>query len=133
MKSIIGSVIVFLTCWILGSYYDAPLGFLFGLMLGYESYYIMKNFRFPEVHPRKMLEPMNIIFTAIIAMVHIAVAYVALPADSGFDTWRWILLGVFLPFHIGLMILIISANDSKPKAKKIATRTYRKGESRWGL
>jgi len=93
----------------------------------------MNNFRLPKISPKKMLEPMNIIFTAIIVMVHVAVAYVALPLDAGFDIWRLILLGIFLPFHIGLMILIISANDSKPKAKKIATRTYRKGESRWGL
>ncbi len=133
MKSFIGATAIFLTCWIIGAYFGSPLGIVFGIFLAYEGYYIMTNFRFPKIHLKKMLEPMNIIFTLVIAMVHVAVAYVALPGDPGFDFYRYLLLGIFLPFHIGLMILIISAHDSAPKAKKIAVKTFRKGESRWGL
>ena len=133
MKSFIGAFAVFLTSWIIGAFFGSILGFVFGIFLAYEAYYIMTNFRMPKIDPKKILEPMNIIFTLIIVMVHISVAYIALPSDAIFDTWRIVLLGIFLPFHVGLMILIISSRDNAPKAKKIATRTFRKGESRWGL
>jgi hypothetical protein len=131
MKKYFIAATIFLACWFIGAAYGTPLGLLFGAALAYEAYYVMTSFQFPRIQPRKMLEPMNIIFTIIIAMVHVAVAYVALPSDVGFDTYRYLLLGIFLPFHIGLMILIISSRDETPKAKKIAVRTYRKGESRW--
>ena len=127
LRRVVGSVLIFFGMGFIGSGLIGNfLPMLFCPVVIYIWLYLTQprrtGLKLPKFNFHNLTTKFNSISIFLVVVMHLGVAYIAIPPGPYFDSWRAVVFFVSFPIHMGSIILIALVREPRKKQKKIQTR-----------